>query len=115
MFGHINNAIYYSLMDDAINAHLINRGCGIEYPRFVAENSMRYLCPLKPFLSVDVGIRVVKLSSRSVTYDVGFFQQDSVEMAARGKFVHVYVDAKSHRPIPIAAPAREVLEEILAS
>ena len=40
-FGHVNNVIYYFFFDDAVNNHLLDRGVGIELPRFVAESGCR--------------------------------------------------------------------------
>mmetsp|Transcript_8128 Transcript_8128/g.13469 ORF Transcript_8128/g.13469 Transcript_8128/m.13469 type:complete len:198 (-) Transcript_8128:70-663(-) len=123
-FGHLNNAVYYNFMDDAVNMHLMNRGIGKKFPRFVAENGMRYFVPLAFPSDVDLGLRIVKLGTSSVTYDIGIFggasssttsgdDDDSVVLAARGKFVHVYVCEKTGRPQPIAEEARRVLQTLL--
>ena len=133
-FHHINNSIYYQYMDDAINRHLLDRGIGQEYLRFIAENGIQYYRPISFPSNILVGIRVVHLGSSAVTYDVGFVdggttttsqqlqeqkdksdpdEQGMLELAARGKFVHVYVDESTGRPMPIAPKARAVLETLL--
>eukprot|EP00591_Stephanopyxis_turris_P007402 CAMPEP_0195507478 /NCGR_PEP_ID=MMETSP0794_2-20130614/917_1 /TAXON_ID=515487 /ORGANISM="Stephanopyxis turris, Strain CCMP 815" /LENGTH=150 /DNA_ID=CAMNT_0040634171 /DNA_START=70 /DNA_END=522 /DNA_ORIENTATION=+ len=111
MFGHINNSVYYSIMDDAINAHLMNRGIGLEYPRFVVENGIKYTKPISYPTEIEVGLRVVKLGTSSVTYDVGIFGADPGALAALGKFVHVYVCGDG-RPRPIDEAVRNVLAEL---
>ncbi|KAJ1640721.1 hypothetical protein T492DRAFT_831731 [Pavlovales sp. CCMP2436] len=63
-------------MDDAVNAHLLQRGVGIAYPRFVAESSCRYFAPLAYPDGVDVGLAVLKLGSSSVSYVIGIFVAD---------------------------------------
>lgn len=127
--GHVNHARYFEYMNDSINLHLI-RQLGWKYPRVVAENSMTYIRPVKFPDSVDVGLRVVRLSEKSVTYDVGLFvvAEDVVDetmehgrpngdcvdsLAARGKFVHVYVNEQG-RPIPMEEAVRTALSELVA-
>ncbi|CAB9509682.1 Thioesterase superfamily protein [Seminavis robusta] len=112
LFGHINNSVYYQYMDDGVNMHLINQGYGAQYPRFVAENGMKYYKPLSFPHDVEIGLRVVQLGNKSVTYDVGLFSAESPELAAQGKFVHVYVDTKTGRPVPIHEDVRAALAKL---
>lgn len=131
-FGHVNNVLYYSFFDDAVNAHLLGHGVGYEAPRFVAESSCRYLRPLAYPQSVEVGLCVARLGSSSCSYEIGVFgvplpskQRKAIAtasakgaemesqfserfLAATGTFVHVYVDG-SGRPTPISKRVREVL------
>jgi acyl-CoA thioester hydrolase len=111
-FGHINNSVYYQYMDDGVNMHLLHKGYGAQFPRFVAENGMKYYKPLTFPNAVHVGLRVVKLSSKSVTYDVGLFCQDDETLTAQGKFVHVYVDGTTGRPTVIDESVRAALAEL---
>lgn len=131
IFGHLNNTVYYNLMDDAINVHLIQRGIGSNCPRFIVENGVQFYKPITFPNMVCVGIQVVKLSSKAATYDVGFYEvetgatlnplekkeQSTTEeepvLAARGKFVHVYVNAETGRPVEIPDDARKVLQTLI--
>lgn len=133
-------------MDDAVNMQLMDRGIGLRYPRFLAENGIQFYRPIAFPSTVRVGLRVVQLGSSSVTYDVGFFDNgtkmnnehddddDAVvrtgeerssmnhrhddatttTLAARGKYVHVYIDEATGRPKPIPDEARRVLELLIA-
>ena len=112
MFGHMNNTIYYQFMDDAINAHLLANNIPYSFPRFVAESSCKYLRPLAYPTPVDVGLRVAKLGNSSATYDIGLFADGDDALAARGHWVHVYVDEQTGRPAPIAAEVRQVLDTL---
>lgn len=122
-FGHINNSIYYQYMDDAVNMQLINRGIGRRFPRFIAENGIQFFRPISFPANIKVGLRVVKLGSSAVTYDVGFFEggtgneeeSGTSPLAARGKFVHVYIDETSGRPQTIPDEARKVLQQLLVA
>ena len=131
IFGHINNATYYNYMDDAVNMQLMDRGIGRKYPRFLAENGIQFYKPIAFPSTVRVGLRVVKLGSSSVTYDIGFFDNGSTNhdaaaeennanrddaattLAARGKYVHVYIDEATGRPKPIPDKVRRVLELLI--
>ena len=100
-------------MDDAVNMQLIDRGIGRDYPRFIAENGIRFFRPISFPARVRVGLRVEKLGSSAVTYDVGFFDENdksNESPAAKGKFVHVYIDEETGRPVAIPKEAREVLQ-----
>ena len=62
---------------------------------------------------LDVAIRVRRLGSSSVTYDIGIFRQGSDEPAATGYFVHVYVRHGEMTPVPIPDAARAALSRLL--
>ena len=116
-FGHINNVLYYAYMDDAVNQHLLDRGVGYD-PRFVAASSCRYYEPLSYPTDIDVGLRVDKVGTSSVSYSLGLFSAPQGKdppldqpAAACGTFVHVYVD-QSGRPIPISHQVRGILDEL---
>jgi len=48
-----------------------------------------------------------------VRYEIGIFGNDAPLTAARGHFVHVYVDAVTRRPVPLPAPLRAALEPLI--
>ena len=123
-FGHVNNAVYYVFMDDAVNTHLISHG--VQGARFVAESSCRFLRPLVYPQPVEVGLSITKLGRSSATYGIGIFSLPIAhgitgpsatterELCAAGTFVHVYVDANG-RPTPMADHTRRVLEQLASS
>jgi len=79
-YGHVNNVVYYSWFDTAVNAHLIEQGVlDIEHGQtigLVIETQCNYFEPLAFPQTVDAGIRVARLGSSSVRYEVGLFAQD---------------------------------------
>jgi acyl-CoA thioester hydrolase len=116
-YGHVNNVTYYSYFDTAVNEHLIRVG-RLDIARdpaigVVAET----LCKFRKSLTfpdvVDVGLRVVKLGTSSVKYEIGLFRSDDVEPAATGHFVHVWVDRETQRPVPIPPAIRSALESLV--
>ncbi|MFC9790165.1 acyl-CoA thioesterase [Rhodococcus sp. NPDC127528] len=112
-YGHVNNVTYYSYFDTAVNAFLIaESGVDIrDLPAIgvVAETSCRYLRELSFPDQLRVGLSVERLGTRSIVYSPAIFREgpDGVlEPAATGRFVHVYVDARTRRPVPIPEEIR---------
>ncbi|HZY19434.1 MAG TPA: thioesterase family protein [Ramlibacter sp.] len=116
VYGHVNNVVYYSWFDTAVNAHLIDRGVldihGGDTIGLVIETQCNYFAPLAFPQSVEAGVRVARLGSSSVRYEVGLFAAGEPVTAAKGHFVHVYVDRTTRRPVPLPASLRRVLEEL---
>ena len=110
-FGHINNVVYYSFMDTAVNTHLLENG--LDERRFVAASSCQYLQPMAYPQPVSVGLSISKLGRSSVTYSIGIFSEQPSEqtllLCANGLFTHVYVDADG-RPSPVAEHVRTALQ-----
>jgi acyl-CoA thioester hydrolase len=115
-YGHVNNVVYYSWFDTAVNAHLIEQGVldihEGETIGLVIETQCNYFAPLAFPQTVEAGIRVAKLGSSSVRYEVGLFAQGDPLTAAKGHFVHVYVNSATRRPVPLPAPLKAVLEQL---
>ena len=116
VYGHVNNVVYYSWFDTAVNATLIEHGVldihGGSTIGLVVETQCFYFAPLAFPQTVDVGIRVAKLGTSSVRYEVGLFAQGAELTAARGHFVHVYVDHVTRRPVPLPGPLKAFLETL---
>jgi acyl-CoA thioester hydrolase len=64
---------------------------------------------------VTAGIRVARLGTSSVRYELGLFRNDEDEAAAEGFFVHVYVEKATRKPQPLNAPLRAALESIVTA
>jgi acyl-CoA thioester hydrolase len=114
MYGHLNNAVYYELFDSAINGWLIT-GAGTDVlalPELgvVAESGCRFFRELEYPRPLDVGVRVERLGTSSITYALGLFDAEQDDPAAVGHWVHVYIDRTSRSPVPIPAAVRDLLE-----
>ena len=116
-YGHVNNVVYYSWFDTAVNAYLIEQGVLDIHQGdtigLVIETQCNYFSPLAFPQTVDAGIRVSRLGGSSVRYEVGLFAQGQPLTAAKGHFVHVYVDKASRRPVALPLPLKTVLETLL--
>jgi acyl-CoA thioester hydrolase len=96
VYGHLNNARYFELIDTAVNAHLAE-ATGTDIRRLpaigvVAEVSCRYFREVTYPEPVDLGLAVERLGGSSITYRIGIFQGPGEQANAEGRFVHVYVD-----------------------
>jgi len=116
-YGHVNNVVYYSWFDTAVNAYLIEQGVlDIEKGQtigLVIETQCNYFEPLAFPQTVDAGIRVARLGNSSVRYEVGLFGEGQPLTAAKGHFIHVYVDRQSRRPTPLPLKLKSVLETLV--
>lgn len=114
VYGHVNNVVYYSWFDTAVNAWLIGQGAldihGGKVIGLVIETQCNYFAPLAFPQTVEAGLRVAHLGQSSVRYEVGLFAEGSETAAACGHFVHVYVDRDTRRPVPLPAPLKAALE-----
>nr|WP_316639988.1 thioesterase family protein [uncultured Roseateles sp.] len=113
-YGHLNNVVYYSLFDTAVNQMLIAGGVLDIHAGpvigLVVETHCNYFASLAFPQPVDAGIRVAHLGQSSVRYEIGLFGADEPLCAARGHFVHVYVDRQTRRPVPLPANFQALLE-----
>jgi acyl-CoA thioester hydrolase len=119
VYGHVNNVVYYAWFDTAVNRMLIAEGLldihatSGESIGLVVETGCRYFASTAFPDAITAGIRVAKLGSSSVRYEIGLFKGDEDEAAAVGFFVHVYVDPATRRPKPLAERMRGFLETFL--
>ncbi len=115
-YGHMNNVVHYSLFDTAVNGWLIEQGAldihHGEQIGLVVETGCRYFSELAFPDVVTAGLRVAKLGSSSVRYEIGLFRNKEPSAAAEGFFVHVYVDRLTRRPRPLNESLRTALETI---
>ena len=116
-YGHVNNVIYYSYFDTAVNEHLIRAG-GLDIANdpvigVVVETSCRFARPLSFPDMVEAGLRATKLGSSSVVYAIGLFRRGENDAAAQGRFVHVWVDRATRRPARVPAKIRAALAPLL--
>ena len=96
IYGHVNNVVYYAYFDTVVNEHLIRAG-GLDIRDgpaigLVVETFCRFHRPLSFPGVVDAGLRVARLGTSSVSYEMGLFAAGDEDAAATGHFVHVWVD-----------------------
>lgn len=112
VYGHINNVVYYSYFDSAINRYLIEEGGldihGGEVIAYIVHSHCNYHAAAAYPDALSVGLRVAKLGNSSVTYQLALFGETG-EMKAEGQVVHVFVRREDQRPTPIPNRLRDAL------
>ncbi len=113
-YGHVNNVVYYSYFDTAVNRWLVERGlldiAGSAAIGLVVETQCVFYQPLSFPDRIDVGLRVTQIGSSSVRYELAIYRQGDELPAAAGHFAHVYVNRETRRPTPIPEATRQAIE-----
>ena len=117
IYGHVNNTVYYSWFDTAINGLLIDSEAldihGGAVIGLVVETQCNYFAPLAFPGDVVAGIRVAHVGTSSVRYEIAIFPDDpAAPCAASGHFVHVYVDRIARKPAALPFPLIRLLETL---
>jgi acyl-CoA thioester hydrolase len=119
VYRHVNNTEYYSYFDTVINEYLIRAG-GLDYEHgevvgLAIETRCEFHKPIKFPQVIEAGLRVGKLGTSSVRYEVGIFIEGDSDCAAHGHFVHVFVRRPDNKPTPIPPPLRAAMERLLVA
>ena len=116
VYGHVNNVTYYAYFDTVANRYLIEVG-GLDIHAapvvgFVVESRCQYHAPVAFPDSLEAGLVVKHLGTRSTTYGIGIFKAGDDIARAHGDFVHVFVERSSQRAAAIPEPVRAALAAI---
>jgi acyl-CoA thioester hydrolase len=115
-YGHVNNVVYYSWFDTVVNGHLIEQGAlDVQHGEvigLVIETRCNYFSSIAFPQTVEAGLRVAHIGRSSVRYEVGLFVKGEPLTAARGHFVHVYVERSTRRPAALPEKLKSVLESL---
>ena len=115
VYRHVNNVVYYSWFDTAVNEYMLREGvlsmddgpiC------LVVETGCRYFSAISFPDVIYCGLRVAHLGTSSVRFEIGIFRNDDEAAAAQGHFVHVCCDRATHRPISMPDDMRAALERL---
>lgn len=118
-YGHVNNAVYYFYFDTVINRYLIGPG-GLDIEKdpviaITAETGARFHRSFAYPERIEAGLRVARLTERSVRYEIGLFAAGEERSRVDGHFVHVFVDRATMRPTQMPARMREALGRLLVA
>jgi acyl-CoA thioester hydrolase len=61
---------------------------------------------------LETGLRLAKTGRTSVTYEIGFFAPGDEMEAARARFNHVCVNARTRRPVMIPETLQTALQSL---
>ena len=117
-YGHVNNVVYYSWFDTAVNALLVEWGLlDIQHGEtigLVVETGCRYHRSVAFPESVEAGVRIARIGNSSIRWEVGLFTTGHETAAAEGHFIHVYVDRATRRPASLPPAWRDRLAALAA-
>ena len=117
LYGHVNNVVYYSYFDTAVNRYLMDAG-GLEIHDgpvigIAVETGCRFHSSFAYPDEIDAGLAVGHLGRSSVRYELGLFGPGEDTARADGFFWHVFVARETMRPVPIEPKMREALAALL--
>jgi acyl-CoA thioester hydrolase len=114
IYLHVNNVVYFSFFDTAVNQNLVENGLleieNSDVVGLVVNNQCQFFASIAFPDVVYVGIGVEKMGNSSVTYRLGIFKNQENSLSALGSFTHVYVNRQTHRPVPIPEKNRALFE-----
>lgn len=117
IYGHMNNVVHYSLFDTAVNGWLMERGLLDPHTSktigLVVETGCKYHAEMAFPDNVTAGLRVARLGSSSIKYEVALFRNDEDTATAEGFFVHVYVNRDTRRPSKIEDNRRAAFQSLM--
>ncbi|GAD91689.1 thioesterase [Paecilomyces variotii No. 5] len=122
MYAHLNNSVYAFLIDSIVNTYLITH-CGLNpfdnssssssstkstsnHVGLVVSSYCDYFASVSFPAVLDLGLRVAKLGSTSVTYEIGVFKRGEESVKAVGGFTHVFVEKEGMKPAKGGMDAR---------
>ncbi len=123
--GVVFNAHYLTFYDTAITEYFRSLGydqyadtkkTGMDF--HVVKSVVEYKSPIRFDAEIEVGTRISRIGSSSMTFELAIFLKDSEELMATGEIVWVNTDQSTHRPAPITADVRNLIasrEKHLAS
>ncbi|GGK34589.1 acyl-CoA thioesterase [Salinarimonas ramus] len=116
VYGHVNNVVYYSYFDTAVNGWYVDEGlldiATSPVIGLVVETACSYFESVAFPDALEAGIAVERLGTSSVTYAVGIFKAGAPCAAAAGRFTHVFVSRENGRPVAIPDEMRSALEHL---
>lgn len=112
-YRHMTNVVYLSFFDSAVCRYLIENGVlDVETSAvigMVAETNCSYFKEISFPSVINVGLRIGEQGNSSIRYEIGLFRDSDDLACAQGYLVHVYVERKTGRPVPIPDDIRQAV------
>jgi acyl-CoA thioester hydrolase len=111
--GHVNNSKHLTYFEQARVAYWINMGLFTKDQSFmelgviVADLHITYLEPIHFGHNIKVGVRVVRLGNKSMTWEQNIVEADTGREFAKGEVVVVAYDYMTQKTISIPQDWRE--------
>lgn len=106
-FGHVNNAVYLTYLEQARFAYWHEVLADVEFPGMIlARIEIDYRAQAFPDEHLDLGAAIVEMGTTSFKVDYEIVKADGT-VVARARSVQVFFDYKAHRPMAIDPRFRE--------
>ena len=114
--GVLFNAHYLTFYDTAITEFFRALGydqyadaqkTGMDF--HVVKAVIEYKAPIRFDWELDVGVRVARLGTSSLVFELAIFQKEQTDLLATGEIVWVNTDQTTHRPAPIPDATRRLI------
>ena len=117
IYGHANNVVYYAWFDTVVNQFLIERG-GMRPGHdpvvgYVVASACDYFAPVSYPEVLELGLRIERLGTKSVSWELGVFSATENTTRAVGRFTHAFVDQASGKSAAIPPSILQALEALL--
>ncbi|WP_068260606.1 acyl-CoA thioesterase [Janibacter limosus] len=118
-FGHVNNAVHYSVMDTTINnwfkVHGFDVAQGGDTINLIPETGCRYLAEMSYPDTFEVGLRALSVGRSSVRWECALVRASDGALVALATSAHVFVDAVTRRPSAVPESLRGSLEALVTT
>lgn len=117
VYRHVNNVVYYSFFDTAVNEYMMLQGV-LDLERspvvcLVVDTGCQFFSPVAFPDAVHCGLRVAHLGTSSVRFEIGIFRNDEPLAAAQGHFVHVACNRQTLRAVTMPDDMRRALAALM--
>jgi len=117
MLGHLNNVSYYRYIEAVVVDFMMKEGELDWYHDpvvpYAAESSCKFIKGLAFPENITGGLKVAKIGTTSVIYEIALFGTSKDSPAATGRFVHVFVDRETEKPTSIPDHLRALFVKYL--
>jgi len=112
LFGHVNNAVYFTYMEEARWAYWreISGDTHGRLPLFLARTECDFIRPLAAGERIDIWLGVTRIGRTSFSMDCEMLDERG-QAVARGKAVMVTYDYAAAKPLPVPDWCRARIEE----
>jgi acyl-CoA thioester hydrolase len=112
LFGHVNNAVYFTYMEEARWAYWreLSGDSHGRLPLILARAECDFIRPVQPGERLDVWMGTTRIGRTSVSIDCEMLDERG-QAVARGKAVMVTYDYAAASPVPVPDWCRTRIEE----
>jgi len=114
LFGHVNNAVYFTYMEEARWAYWRELTGDFPHDRLpgliLARVECDFIRPVNPGERIDVWMGTTNIGRTSMSIDCEMLDQNG-QPVAKGKAVMVTYDYSTSKPVPVPDWARTRIEE----